>query len=103
VLVCSPRSTGAPAVPAVQRHLDTPRSAPYGLFTLHNADDDLSLRRDFQVHERVRIALRADAFNINNAVHFAAPGLNIDSATFGIFTSMANSPRKLQFSARISF
>jgi len=40
---------------------------------------------------------------VNNAVHFAAPGLGIDSATFGIFTSMANSPRKLQFGARLSF
>jgi hypothetical protein len=40
---------------------------------------------------------------VNNAVHFAAPGLGIDSATFGIFTAMANSPRKLQFSARVTF
>ena len=48
-------------------------------------------------------AFQADAFNINNAVHFAAPGLNIDSSNFGTFTSMANQPRKLQFSARLSF
>ena len=47
--------------------------------------------------------MQADAFNLNNAVHFAAPGLNIDSASFGIFSSAANSPRKLQLSARFSF
>ena len=82
---------------------NTPRSAPYVLFAPHNADIDLSVRREFQVHERVRISFQADAFNVNNAVHFAAPGTNIDSASFGIFSSMANSPRKLQFGARISF
>ncbi len=82
---------------------DIARSAPLGLFAPHNADVDISVRREIVFREKVRLALQADAFNINNAVHFAAPGLGIDSATFGIFTSMANQPRKLQFSARISF
>jgi hypothetical protein len=79
------------------------RSAPLGLFAPHNADLDLSVRREFPIRERVRLAFQADAFNINNAVHFAAPGTGIDSASFGIFSSMANQPRKLQFSARLSF
>ncbi|MDR3702590.1 MAG: TonB-dependent receptor, partial [Candidatus Sulfopaludibacter sp.] len=82
---------------------DIPRAAPLGLFAPHNADLDLSVRREFVVHERFRLALQADAFNVNNAVHFAAPGTAIDSASYGIFTSMANSPRKLQFSARLTF
>jgi hypothetical protein len=82
---------------------DIARSAPLGLFAPHNADFDLSVRREFKIWERVRLAFQADAFNLNNAVHFAAPGTGIDSATFGIFSSMANQPRKLQFSARISF
>jgi len=80
-----------------------PRAAPLGLFAPHTADVDLTVRREFVFKEKVRLALQADAFNVNNAVHFAAPGTNIDSATFGIFTSMANSPRKLQFGARLSF
>ena len=79
------------------------RSAPYGLFAPHNADVSLSVRREFSVRERVRLALQADAFNVNNAVHFGAPGTNIDTATFGTVSTTANSPRKLQFSARISF
>jgi hypothetical protein len=79
------------------------RSAPLGLFAPHVADLDVSVRREFAIREHVRLAFQADAFNVNNAVHFAAPGLGIDSATFGIFSSMANQPRKLQFSARISF
>jgi hypothetical protein len=80
-----------------------PRSAPLGLFAPHNADVDVSVKREFAITERIRLAFQADAFNVNNAVHFAAPGLGIDSATFGIFSAMANSPRKLQFSARVAF
>jgi outer membrane receptor protein involved in Fe transport len=79
------------------------RSAPYGLFAPHNADVDVSVRREFPVRERIRLLFQADAFNVNNAVHFAAPGLAIDSSSFGIVSSMANSPRKLQFGARLSF
>ncbi|HTS63690.1 MAG TPA: TonB-dependent receptor [Candidatus Acidoferrales bacterium] len=79
------------------------RSAPYGLFAPHNADLDLSVRREFSIRERWKLAFQADAFNINNAVHFAAPGTNIDAANFGTFTTMANQPRKLQFSGRITF
>ncbi|MGA2274475.1 MAG: TonB-dependent receptor [Bryobacteraceae bacterium] len=82
---------------------DIARSAPLGLFAPHNADLDLSLRREFPIREQVRLSFQADAFNVNNAVHFAAPGLAIDSASFGIFSSMANQPRKLQLSARVSF
>jgi hypothetical protein len=80
-----------------------PRSAPYKLYSPHNANVDVSVRRDFAIRENLRLAFQADAFNVNNAVHFAAPGTNIDTATFGIFSAMINSPRKLQFSARLSF
>ncbi len=42
-------------------------------------------------------------FNITNSVHFGAPGVSIDSATFGQVTTQANLPRKVQFNARITF
>jgi hypothetical protein len=89
--------------PAAYTEGNIPRSAPYGLFAPHNADVDVSVRREFPIRERIRLAFQADAFNVNNAVHFSAPGLGIDSSTFGIVSSMANSPRKLQFGARLSF
>jgi hypothetical protein len=82
---------------------DIARSAPLKLFAPHNADLDVSLRREFPVGERAKLSIQADAFNVNNAVHFAAPGTAIDSASFGIFSAMANQPRKLQFSGRVSF
>ena len=89
--------------PAIYTEGNITRSAPLSLFAPHNADLDLSVRREFPIREHVRLAFQADAFNVNNAVHFAAPGTGIDSATFGIYSSMANQPRKLQFSGRISF
>jgi hypothetical protein len=89
--------------PAAYTEGDIPRAAPLGLFAPHNADMDITVRREFPIRERIRLAFQADAFNVNNAVHFSAPGTGIDSATFGIFSAMANSPRKLQFSARVTF
>jgi hypothetical protein len=89
--------------PAAYTAGDIARSAPFSLYAPHTADFDLSLRREFRVVEKVRLSFQADAFNLNNAVHFGAPGTNIDSASFGIFSSQANQPRKLQLSARVSF
>jgi hypothetical protein len=82
---------------------NAPRTAPYGLFAPLIEDVDLSIRREFPIHESLRFAFQVDAFNINNAVHFAAPNTNIDAAAFGTFTSQANQARKLQFSARLTF
>jgi hypothetical protein len=79
------------------------RTAPYGLFAPHILDEDISIRREFPLHERVRLALQADMFNMTNSVDFAAPGVNIDSANFGQVTSQANLPRKFQIVGRITF
>jgi outer membrane receptor protein involved in Fe transport len=89
--------------PAAYTVGDITRAAPYGLYAPHNADVDVSVRREFAICECAKLAFQADAFNINNAVHFAAPGTAIDSSSFGIVSSMANNPRKLQFSARVTF
>ncbi|MGP8243852.1 MAG: carboxypeptidase regulatory-like domain-containing protein [Bryobacteraceae bacterium] len=82
---------------------NVPRSAAYGLLAPHLANEDVSLRREFLIHEKVTFALQADAFNITNAVYFTAPGANIDSASFGTLTSQNNLPRKIQLSGRITF
>jgi hypothetical protein len=82
---------------------NVPRTAPFGLFAQHTLDEDISLRREFKITERLRLALQADAFNITNSVYFSAPGVNIDSASFGTVTSQSNLPRKLQFEGRITF
>jgi hypothetical protein len=79
------------------------RGAPFGLYAPYLLDEDLSLRRQFSITERVKLIFQADVFNITNSVDFSAPATNIDSANFGTVTSQANLPRKVQFSGRITF
>jgi hypothetical protein len=89
--------------PAAYTWGNLPRSGVYGLNAPFNSAIDVSVRREFVLHEQVRLAIQGDAFNVNNAVRFAAPGTNPDQASFGTLTSQLNSPRRLQINARITF
>jgi outer membrane receptor protein involved in Fe transport len=89
--------------PAAYTYGNLPRSGVYSLNAPYNSSIDVSVRREFTIHENIKFAIQCDAFNVNNAVRFAAPGLNPDQASFGTVTSQANQPRKLQFNARIIF
>jgi hypothetical protein len=53
---------------------------------------DFTLRRQFPIHERVKLQFRADLFNIFNHPSFAITGnsLNIANAAFGTASSMLN-------------
>ncbi len=83
------------------------RSAPFGLFSPHNAGVDMSVRREFHINEHIGApgtAGQTRSTPINNAVATSLrPGTNIDAANFGTVNTMANQPRKLQFSGRITF
>jgi hypothetical protein len=63
----------------------------------------MSLRREFAIHEKLKLAIQCDAFNMNNAVRFGAHGTNPDQASFGTLTSQVDQPRKLQLNARVTF
>jgi Carboxypeptidase regulatory-like domain len=89
--------------PAAYTFGNLPRSAPLGLFSPYLLDEDISLRREFRIRERLKLAIEGNMFNITNSVHFSAPGTNIDSTNFGQVSSQANLPRKVQFNARITF
>ncbi len=68
-----------------------------GLFDL-----DVSLKREFPIHERFRLVFVADSFDITNTPAFANPAANISSTGFGqVITSNAN--RSLRLSGRITF
>ena len=53
---------------------------------------DLTLRRQFPIHESVALQFRADIFNVMNSPKFALTGnsLNFANAAFGISSSMLN-------------
>jgi len=89
--------------PAPYTFGNLPRSAPFGLFSPHLLNEDISVRREIVFRERVRLAFETNIFNITNSVYFGAPGTNIDSTTFGRVSSQANLPRKVQFNAKLRF
>lgn len=89
--------------PAAYTWGNLPRTGVYGLNAPFNSSIDVSVRREFALHEKLKLAIQCDAFNVNNAVRFAVPGTNPDQASFGTITSQANSPRRLQLNARLTF
>jgi hypothetical protein len=59
-------------------------------------NENLSLAKTFAVTERFRIDFRAEAFNVFNRVVFGGPQTSLNSTTFGVITSQANSARQMQ-------
>ena len=77
---------------------------------------DLAVRRDFPMHERLKLQFRAEAFNIFNHPNFGTINANFGQATFGQATAtLANSlgvlsplyqlggPRSMQFALKLIF
>ena len=89
--------------PAPYTFGNLPRSAPFGLAAQGILNEDITVRREIAIHERLKFAIGLDIFNVTNSVYFAAPGTNIDSANFGQVQTASNSPRKLQINARLTF
>jgi hypothetical protein len=61
-----------------------------------NLNENVSLGKTFNVTERFRLDFRAEAFNVFNRVVFGGPQTNLNSSTFGVISSQANSPRQMQ-------
>ncbi|MBW8749176.1 MAG: TonB-dependent receptor, partial [Acidobacteria bacterium] len=72
---------------------------------------DLSLFKNFDLTERVKLEFRTEAFNVMNTAQFVNPNSSLSLsagapvATFGTITSTANAynPRLIQFAARVKF
>jgi hypothetical protein len=68
-----------------------------GLFNL-----DASLKRTFDITEKVKFDLMAESFDVTNTPQFANPASNIASSGFGVITT-SNANRTLRVSGHISF
>jgi hypothetical protein len=66
-------------------------------------DLDASLQRTFRITDRQSVQLRMEGVNVLNHPSFYVGDQNINSTTFGVITSMYNSPRVMQFGARYEF
>ncbi len=63
--------------------------------------ENVSLAKKFAFNERFSMDFRAEAFNLFNRVRFSAGSFNLDSANFGIATSQANDPRRMQLGLKL--
>ncbi len=63
---------------------------------------DLSLFKDTQIRERLKVQFRAESFNLFNRAAFGAPNANAASgASFGVVSSQVNFSRQLQFGLKL--
>ncbi len=75
-----------------------------GLLRTQGGDNwDFSIGKTTPIHEDINVVFRAEAFNVTNRVQFGDPGLTLNSTTFGVLTTQANSPRSFQFSLRANY
>jgi hypothetical protein len=64
---------------------------------------DISLSRNFQIHEKQHIELRGEAFNLLNHWRPGAPGTSFSTlSTFGVITTSGD-PRIMQFALKYVF
>ena len=69
---------------------------------------DINLEKNIEWHERYRVQLRADAFNVFNHPNFGVPSANIsNTSTVGTITSVSGTPtyqqRTVEFAAKFNF
>jgi hypothetical protein len=71
-----------------------------------NLNENLSIAKSFPLKEKIRIDIRAEAFNVFNRVRFGTGSTQLQSTTFGKLTSngdLLNTPRQMQLAAKLYF
>jgi hypothetical protein len=64
---------------------------------------DLSLMKEFNPFEKLKVQFRTELFNAFNHVQFGSPDTGVNDATFGQITAQNNLPRQLQFGLKLMF
>jgi outer membrane receptor protein involved in Fe transport len=64
---------------------------------------DLSLGKEFPIHEEMNLEFRIEASNAFNHPVFAAPNTTVDDANFGAITSTSVRPREVQLGLKFNF
>jgi hypothetical protein len=70
-------------------------------------DVDSSLAKTWAIHERYKLKLAAEVYNVPNNVRFDASPLNLNggltSGTFGAYSGVLTTYRRMQFGVRLDF
>jgi hypothetical protein len=61
---------------------------------------DFSASKNWELHERLRLQFRFEAFQFTNTPRFGIPGNTLGAANFGVITS-ADTPRNRQFGLKL--
>jgi hypothetical protein len=64
---------------------------------------DMSLSKEFNIHESAKVQVRAEAFNVANRQRFAFPDVGSGDGSFGGVFNTTGNFRKMQFGARFQF
>jgi outer membrane receptor protein involved in Fe transport len=67
------------------------------------ANFDLSLAKDFPVHERFNLQFRSEFFNLLNHANFGNPNTSMDAANFGQISGTTVNARLIQFALKLHF
>jgi hypothetical protein len=74
------------------------------------ADLDVAIIKNTHITERVKLQIRADAFDLLNQANFTNPVLTVGTSTFGLITGGTRAPtgdngssRQLQLSMKLMF
>jgi len=92
-------------VPIIKASGATARPGNVGVFAAYGPGSwtfNMNLGKTFSLNERLKLMIRADAFNALNHVNLGDPNTEITSATFGRITSAA-AARGIQMNGRITF
>lgn len=71
------------------------------LRTFPGFNEDISLGKAFHLTESKHLDFRFEAFNLLNRTVFGNPDSNLNSKTFGVVKSQANSPRQMQMALKL--
>ncbi len=80
-------------------------AGPYtaGLNGFGTAEENISVYKDFRIHERLKLQIRAEFYNLFNRHYFNNPNTTIGGAYFGDVTAVGGSPRNGQLGARFEW
>ncbi|MFZ2021237.1 MAG: carboxypeptidase-like regulatory domain-containing protein [Terracidiphilus sp.] len=75
------------------------------LYSMHVADTDMSVFKDFPIHEQFSINFRAEAFNVFNIQNYGPPDTDVitQDPSAGTITSNVTNPRLIQLGVHLNF
>ena len=90
------------AAPAAYTVGDMPRFVG-NVRTGSTANLDLSLSRSWNIVEKLRLQLRAEAYNVTNTPQYGRANTTLGSSGYGTVTDTIGNPRNLQLGVRLDF